>query len=448
MGYMKDSTGKRLDDFEVAGARSVRPAAQRVTPLDVLDPAPTLTLSKSSGVSAITVASGGSGYVLYDLITLTGGTFVKAAVLMVTSVSGGAVTNAAIIRSGAYTTQPSNPVAQGSTSGSGTGATFNLTFNAGAQSTITDKVYALATSTSAFYFGGCTPAQVATSDHYGSSVRNDVASFYEWTTDAATFDIRILGNNMNFLLTIDGQRVDTGGATDASGAWYLYTVDWSGVVKPRTYRLTSVNMGFAGLYVPPTASVWKPTEPRRPLAIGLGDSYMFGTGATRTALSAFNTMCDILGLEPLADGIGGKGWNSTSTDAPATRLGDKLAGLTRDPNVIFLDMGYNDAGGNMTTAATAFDATVAAARAAVPDAQIIAFGPATPVGETANLILVKNMLSGRCAALGVDFIDVSTLVTSSNKSVYTDVDNTHPNQAGHDYLGARKAQLVAPVLNL
>jgi len=75
----------------------------------------------------ITLNSGGSGYAIGDTITLTGGTFSQAVVLTVATLSGSAVATFTTSNAGTYTVLPSNPVAQGSTSGSGTGANFNIT---------------------------------------------------------------------------------------------------------------------------------------------------------------------------------------------------------------------------------------------------------------------------------------------------------------------------------
>lgn len=86
-------------------------------------------LRTAFSVVSATVAAGGSGYTVNDTITLAGGTFYSAAVLKVTSISGGAVTGVAVLAPGGYRAQPGNPIAQASTSGGGTGATFNATWN-------------------------------------------------------------------------------------------------------------------------------------------------------------------------------------------------------------------------------------------------------------------------------------------------------------------------------
>lgn len=80
-------------------------------------------------VLSATVQAGGSGYAVGDTITLTGGTAIVQPVLTVATLTGSAVSTVTVTYDGAYTVAPTNPVSQGSTSGSGTGATFNLTLN-------------------------------------------------------------------------------------------------------------------------------------------------------------------------------------------------------------------------------------------------------------------------------------------------------------------------------
>jgi lysophospholipase L1-like esterase len=450
MAYMKDKAGRRLDTFKVADGLEQarrRPASLNLAPAALSSTLPTVTLAKGSGASAIAVPSGGSGYVVGDRVTLAGGTFTAPAVGNVTSVSGGAITAVAVDTAGLYTATPSNPVSQASTTGAGTGATFTVTWNGGVGATMATPAAYGVTNPALFRFTGAGPANIGASGYYGDSVNNGTACTWEWVSDASKMDIKLNGLNTKAVLYVNGQRIDTNGVTtDTSGAGYLYTLDWAGVAVPRTYKLFAVNSAFKSVATNSTAKVWAPVEPRKPLAYGLGDSYMFGTGATTVADAAFDYMCQFLGLEGLPDGIGGSGWNSTGSTAPVTRATNKLTALTYKPDYVFLDLGYNDAGGNMTTLADSFDATVAAIRSIVPAAKIIAFGPATPLGGSANLTAVKNAVSARCTALGIPFIDVENWVDGTNKSVYTDADNVHPKPAGHAYIGARKAQAVASYL--
>ena len=100
-------------------------------------------------VTAAAVAAGGTGNAVGDILTLAAGPQGSPPIgapvqLQVTSVSGGAVTGVSVVNSvggassspsgntevigGSYFAPQANPVAVGSTTGSGTGATFNLTF--------------------------------------------------------------------------------------------------------------------------------------------------------------------------------------------------------------------------------------------------------------------------------------------------------------------------------
>jgi uncharacterized protein len=103
------------------GAASLR--LVRVT--DGTDTAASATVQQS-GVGSAAPQAPGTGYAANDTVTITGG-----AVLRVLTVSSGAIQTVSVQNPGSYTSPPSNPVAQTATSGSGTGATFNLTFPTG-----------------------------------------------------------------------------------------------------------------------------------------------------------------------------------------------------------------------------------------------------------------------------------------------------------------------------
>lgn len=74
----------------------------------------------------IAVVNGGTGYAAGDDIVLAGGTSTTPATLRVLTVSSGVVTGVAVKVQGSYSVTPSNAVAQASTTGSGTGATFTM----------------------------------------------------------------------------------------------------------------------------------------------------------------------------------------------------------------------------------------------------------------------------------------------------------------------------------
>lgn len=85
--------------------------------------------SEIFAAQSATIAAGGTGYAVGDTITETGGTAVIQAVFTVATVSAGVVTSVTATVPGIYTAKPTNPVSQGSTSGSGTGCTLTITWN-------------------------------------------------------------------------------------------------------------------------------------------------------------------------------------------------------------------------------------------------------------------------------------------------------------------------------
>lgn len=272
----------------------------------------------------------------------------------------------------------------------------------------------------------------------------------EWNDDSPIQAVRLFGANSTFALYVDGKPVNDGVQfqTDSSGADYRLIIDWGGARKMRRYELVGINMPFAGLAVGPVDVVYPPND-GVPLFAAIADSYEQGIGSFQGSTPG-GVMARVLGLRYWADGVGGSGWNTGGGDVPATRITNRMALLGQNVSVIGLMLGYNDAGGNMTTAAAAFDSAIAAIRAAptLSKAKIIVFGPATPVGSTANLTLVKAMLQARAAAYGFDFVDVENWITTTTAGIYTDDDGVHPAAFfGGPYLGARRAAAVLPLIS-
>lgn len=79
-------------------------------------------------VGTVVLVNGGSGYTVNDIVTVSGGTFTTPARIFISSVNGGGtVLTYAVEDPGQYSVNPTNPVSV--TGGSGTGATFNLSFD-------------------------------------------------------------------------------------------------------------------------------------------------------------------------------------------------------------------------------------------------------------------------------------------------------------------------------
>lgn len=82
------------------------------------------TNTRTYRLAQINKNAGGSGYVVGDQITLAGGTFSTAAVVTVIQVSSGAISAIEVSNPGAYSVSATT-FTQASTTGAGTGATFN-----------------------------------------------------------------------------------------------------------------------------------------------------------------------------------------------------------------------------------------------------------------------------------------------------------------------------------
>jgi hypothetical protein len=82
------------------------------------------TATVTMGINTASVASGGTGYAVGNVLSVVGGTsLIGAATLTVTAVSGGVITAVSSTNFAAYSALPSSPVSV--TGGSGSGATFN-----------------------------------------------------------------------------------------------------------------------------------------------------------------------------------------------------------------------------------------------------------------------------------------------------------------------------------
>lgn len=121
------------------------PSANAVTALGAITPGSGFTSINTvslapvggtgSGLSALatslkavsaTLANAGSGYAANDTINLGNGV-----VVTVNTVNAGAIATFTVTSGGSVANAPANPVAQASTSGSGTGAKFNLSWGLG-----------------------------------------------------------------------------------------------------------------------------------------------------------------------------------------------------------------------------------------------------------------------------------------------------------------------------
>lgn len=413
-------------------------------PFAVLANPPKSSILKGVGVSTVNLTEAGTGYTFGDILDLPSSGAVSAQVRVTKITSGtGAIETVQLRTNGVYPTAPTNPVA--ASGGTGTGATFTVTTNGGVGSTIYAGVTIARNDANITYWGSDIKDSVA--GYRGNGTGNGTQCRVNFKTDSTKIDFRLAGLNSKYDLYVDGHRIsDQSVNTDASGATYVYTIDWEGDSKMRSYSLVGVNTAFGGLTLDTGKTISKINTPAK-MFWQLGDSYTFGTMATQASFNDFRTYCDQLGIPGLADGIGGSGWSSTGSTQPQERIKAKLQTLSFDPTYIVLSLGYNDApAGRLDLIKTNFRESVALIKQYKPNAKIIVIGPATPLGMTDQIAAVRDTMIELAAEFEFDFIDVKGWVTAENADVYTSTDRVHPNDAGYFYRGAKFANALRPLL--
>lgn len=425
-----------LSEYTVDGPDPQPPLGPMLQPVAVMSNPPTQKLLKGVGLSGTaTIVSGGTGYVFGDIVDIPGAEGDVPGQIRVTAVgSNGEITTAQIRKPGVYATAPTGEIS--ATGGTGTGAKFTVTTNAGVASTIYAGVTIARTDSKITYWGSDIKDAVA--GFRGNGTGNGTQCRVNFKTDSSKIDFKLAGNNSKYDLYVDGQRISaTSVTTDSSGAVYIYSIDWNGVEQMREYSLVGVNTAFGGIYVDTGKTITAITRPAK-MIWQLGDSYTFGTMATQASFNDFRFYCDKLGLVGLADGIGGSGWTSTNSTQPQARITAKLATLSFTPDIITLALGYNDApAGRIDLLKTNFRESIALIKQYQPQAKIIVFGPATPLGMTDQIAAVRDALIELTTELDLEFVDVKGWVTAENANLYTSSDNVHPNDQGYFWRGSQ-----------
>ena len=136
--------------------------------------------NNAAGASAIvSIQTAGSTYVTGQTITLTGGTCSIEPIITITGVTGGGVTSGKVSTSGLCSTPPTNPVSQGSTSGSGIGATFNMAFSGDMNALVDTRGIAVRYNTGPILIGNQQPLVLYGSDGAACQISTDNNKFLE-----------------------------------------------------------------------------------------------------------------------------------------------------------------------------------------------------------------------------------------------------------------------------
>jgi polysaccharide biosynthesis transport protein len=210
------------------------------------------------------------------------------------------------------------------------------------------------------------------------------------------------------------------------------------LVAAAAVALTAVAMSTrpvpAGAAVPtPVASTTSATSAAPKVAAFIGDSLVAGTGGAGVRWTSL--LSDSMGWEEINLGLGGTGYvkssgqNGCGQDYCAPFSLVATSAIDRSPDVVIISGGINDAGSNVTQAATSL---FRALRTALPKAQIIALSPPGRVdGYPTELATIRDQIKAAAASTGVTFIDIGNPL-QGRPDLFSDA--TNPNTAGYKVL--------------
>lgn len=291
----------------------------------------------------------------------------------------------------------------------------------------------------------------------------------EFGTDAQVFQVRMkyISTATRYRLSIDGRKVTdlmqpSNGITPGSG--HLITFDL-GSAAPRHIRFDFTTFPFGGVYVPPTAQIWRvPLRGRR--AAVLGDSISDGSsantgGSAGTWVDRYARLMDYHDM--WRQGRGGTGYITPGSFAvfQARVVGDVVP-WAFDELIIW--GGFNDSAGSQSEIGAAAGLLYETVQSALPRCEVIVVGCWSPTGTpSTGQANTNTTLRAAALAAGLPFIDVQSgevvdaggaVVASQGKwitgtgnagspagngnaDVYISSDGIHPNDAGHVYVSRR-----------
>lgn len=280
----------------------------------------------------------------------------------------------------------------------------------------------------------------------------------EFWCDAPKLQIR--GAQGKAMIAVDGRYLSKSGtSTAAAGGEQQFVLDWSGVRKPRHYRLKlNGAQSFRRVGMDGESRVWKPGASDGIRVFFEGDSYMQGTGASYGGISLGEQASDLLGVrDNWVSGIGGSGWLNPGS---GVTLRSRIANVTAaDPDLLVIPAGTNDELSTPSAITAEVTAYLAAFRAALPNTPAVILGPwPKATGPSATLIAIEGAIQAAVTAFADPLIKFASVSADSgsawiygtgfngsgsgNAKLYIGSDGVHPNDAGHEYLGARIAAAV------
>ncbi len=318
----------------------------------------------------------------------------------------------------------------------------------------------------------------------GGNSSNNLAGTHsiEFVTDDPKPGIRIVLTATRIAVWVDGYKIEEDVTPVISGDPEYYIIDWSGVRKTRSYRITMLNSttGFGVNILP--SSIISPVSPDNAKGVYFGDSYNNYVSDYAVPDNTWHLANDIflkLGIMSHRNyGIGGSGYlvgktasngNTTSSkyNTLAVMTENDLSGFEDATSVVFCN-GLNDVSGDPTAVAANALACWQKARVLFPLATISIFGPwPENSGPGGANVTIDSALSAKFLTWGDDNAFYHSLVQDAvdgawisgtgswlgttgtgNSDFYTGADEIHPSMPGRSYLVDRIVNKLEDDLNL
>jgi polysaccharide biosynthesis transport protein len=193
-----------------------------------------------------------------------------------------------------------------------------------------------------------------------------------------------------------------------------------------------VAAGAAGATPVPTSTAVT-TPATQKVAAFIGDSLVAGRGGEGVRWTSL--LSNSMNWQEVNLGLGGTGYVKSSNKdgcgldycAPFPLIAPTA--IDRSPDVVIVSGGINDAGSNVTQAATTLFTSL---RTALPKAQIIALSPVgRATGYPTELAKIRDEIKAAAASTGVTFVDIGNPLQGRPDLYF---DETHPNAAGYKVL--------------
>jgi lysophospholipase L1-like esterase len=280
----------------------------------------------------------------------------------------------------------------------------------------------------------------------------------EFIVDGSQVELIEYANQGESLISVDGVALSSAPTVGPSGnAAYYRLLDFGGVRAQRSIRVEYGGTYFGGINIGDSDTLYYPSKPQGTFAIVLGDELTVGYDGYAAFTSFAFMLGDLLGWNAWPVGSVGSGYVAGASNHLAFADRVKTDVIPYAPEIVVVQGGTNDAGTEVPVLSSAVSSLFSALQTGLPNAEIIAVGPFSPVSESStspNLIEARNEVQLAAANAGITFVDLIGMITGTgnvsspqatgNANYYIAAGGQYPTQNGHGYLARRIAsELVA-----